>query len=250
MIVACHQPNYIPWPGYFYKLKLADTFVILDSVQCPRGTSWVSRNRIKTPVGQRWLTVPVQRKGLGFQRIQDVAIDNTQGWGKKHFLSISHFYARAPYFNDYIGYFEQAYKKEWSNVADLNLTFIKQIAKWLEIDTRIVLSSELGLDSHSSELLAEICKTIGADTYLSGSGGRKYMKDEEFKKRGIDIRYCSFNPKPYPQLWGDFLPNLSSVDLLFNCGKKGFDQIFLTQSHRAHRDKGFQSKPLHTDPHR
>lgn len=236
MIVACHQPNYLPWVGYFYKLKQADIFVILDSVQFPRGRSWVNRNRIKTPSGQLWISVPVKKKGMGLQLIREVEIDNTQNWGKKHLLSLSHFYKKAPYFYDYIDYFDRVYKREWTKLLDLNLELIKEIAKWLEIETKIVHSSELFVSCSDrggvpmgTELLSQICKLLGADTYLSGSGGKKYIKNELFRDRGIEVKYYSFNPKAYPQLWGDFISNLSVIDLLFNCGRKGVDRIFLTK---------------------
>lgn len=237
MIVACHQPNYLPWLGYFYKLKQADIFVVLDTVQFPMGRSWVNRNRIKTPSGQLWLSVPVRKKGLGLQLIQDVEIDNSQNWSKKHLLSMKHFYKKAPYFYDYIDYFNQVYKMEWKKILDLNLELLKQIAKWLKIETKIVRSSELFVGCREtacrvlrgSELLSQICKLLGADTYISGSGGKKYIEERFFRRHGIEVKYYSFNPSAYPQLWGDFIVNLSIVDLLFNCGKKGFDRIFLTK---------------------
>ncbi|MCK4352831.1 WbqC family protein [candidate division WOR-3 bacterium] len=204
-------------------MKLVDIFVILDSVQFPRGASWVNRNRIKTPNGQLWLTVPVKKHSLGLQKIKDVKIDNEHNWRKKHCLSLKHYYSKAPYFEDYIGFFEQIYKSDWAQLVDLNVTMIKEIAKWLEIKTKFVLSSTLGVTGTKSELLIDICKQLSADTYLSGSGGKKYLEPEKFSQRGIKIKYYSFNPSPYPQLWGDFISNLSIIDLFFNCGKKGFD---------------------------
>ncbi len=233
MLVACHQPNYIPWSGYFHKLKLADVLVLLDSVQFPRGRSWVNRNRIKTPRGQLWLTVPVKRKGVGLQKIQDVEIDNTHRWGKKHLLSLAHFYKKAPYFSDYIDFFADIYEKKWSKLSDLNLMLIKEIKKWFEIDTKIVCSSELRVGNKSAcSLLIEICKSLGADTYLSGAGGRKYIDDEKFRVQGINVKYFSFEPYAYPQFWGEFISNLSIADLLFNCGKKGFDNQFKSAKFR------------------
>lgn len=206
-------------------MKASDIFVLLDSVQLPRGASWVNRNRIKTSYGQLWLTVPIKKKGRGLQRIQDVEINNSYNWGKKHFLSFLHFYKKATYFYDYIEHLEQVYKKEWTKLLDLNLELIKEIAKWLEIGTKIICLSELGLISTGSDLLSQICNSLGADTYLSGSGGKKYIEIEKFSRYGIKVKYYSFNPRAYPQLWGDFISNLSIIDLLFNCGKKGVDRI-------------------------
>ncbi|MDI6840217.1 MAG: WbqC family protein [bacterium] len=225
MIVACHQPNYIPWYGYFYKMRVSDIFVFLDSVQFPRGTSWVNRNRIKSPSGQLWLTVPVKKKGLGLQKIRDVKIDNTHNWKRSHILSMIHFYSNAPYFDNYIDFFKHIYEKNWVNLLDLNLEMIKKLTNWLEIGTKVICSSELGVAAKGTELLIEICKTLSADTYLSGSVGKKYLDYEKFKKAGINLKYYNFNPPPYPQLWGEFISNLSVVDLLFTCGKKGFDTL-------------------------
>jgi len=228
MVIACHQPNYIPWVGYFYKMKFSDIFVFLDSVQFPRGTSWVNRNRIKTTRGQLWLTVPVKKKGLGLQKIKDVKIDNTHNWGRAHLLSMVHFYSKAPYFSDYMDFFEDIYKRDWVNLLDLNLEIMNELVNWLGIRTKLVCSSELGITTRGntlkgSELLIEICKSLSADTYLSGSGGRKYIEEEKFKDVGLNLSVYNFNPSPYPQLWGEFISNLSIVDLLFTCGKKGFD---------------------------
>lgn len=234
MIVACHQPNYIPWPGYFYKMRLADVFVLLDSVQFPRGRSWVSRNRIKTPKGQLWLTVPVKKHGLGLQKICNVEIDNCHNWQRRHLLSLKHNYSKAPYFEDYIKFFDNVYKDSWEKLGELNVTLIKEIAKWLGIKTKIVLSSTLGIEATKSELLIAICQHLSASSYLSGSGGRKYLEQDKFAARGIKVKYYTFNPAPYPQLWGDFVANLSVSDLLFNCGKKGFE----TQSRFVRISKG------------
>ena len=221
----------------------SDVFVVLDSVQFPNGRSWVTRNRIKTPNGQLWLTVPVKRKGRGLQKIKDIEIDNVYpfthisatlksratGWRRKHFLSLVHFYKRAPYFSEYIDFFNDIYNKNWTNevaplaLVELNMVFIKQIAQWLGIKTKIIYSSELAIREKKSKLILELCKKLNADTYLSGYGGRKYIEESEFLTNNIKVKYFHFEPKHYPQLWGNFIANLSIIDLLFNCGKNGVD---------------------------
>ncbi|MBI4722404.1 MAG: WbqC family protein [Candidatus Stahlbacteria bacterium] len=231
MIVACHQPNYLSWLGIFHKLKSADVFVVLDVVQFPRGTSFVNRNRIKTPNGQLWLTVPVKKKGLGLQSIYEVEIDNTHNWRKKHLWSLVHSYKRAPYFYDYIEYLEKIYENEWTKLIALNLELLNKISEWLGIGTKIICSQELFKETKEtiptgSDLIIQICKSLGAETYLSGAGGKKYIDIEKFKVQGIKVKYNSLVLKAYPQLWGDFIPNLSIIDLLFNCGKKGVERIF------------------------
>lgn len=227
MVVSCHQPNYLPWIGYFAKMRESDVFVLLDSVQFPRGvckgTSWVNRNRIKTSDGELWLSVPVKKKGRGLQIIKDVEIENIHKWRENHLLSLFHFYKKAPYFNEYIKGFERIYKKRWDKLVDLNLVLITQISKWLGIKAKVVCSSSLGLNSNKSRMLIDICKKLGADTYISGIGGNKYLDLSAFSDAGITVKHYHFDSHPYPQFWGDFIPNLSIVDLLFNCGKRGFE---------------------------
>ncbi|MDD2890420.1 MAG: WbqC family protein [bacterium] len=243
MIISCHQPNYIPWTGYFCKMKESDIFVLLDSVQFPRGvckgTSWVNRNRIKTSNGELWLSVPVKKKGRGLQSIKDVEINNDTdlpdgkaGWRKKHFLSLWHFYKKAPYFNEYIDFFNHIYNTHWDKLVDLNIAIIKQISIWLDIKAQIICSSELGLNTNKTQLLADICNYFKADTYIAGAGGSKYMDLTIFENSKIKVRDYRFGGIPYPQFWGKFVPNLSVVDILFNCGKKGFEMQFSSWQER------------------
>lgn len=220
MVVAAHQPNYIPWPGYFAKVSKCDVFVLLDSVQFPRGTSFVNRNRIKTPSGKPlWLSVPVKKKGRGLQSIKDVVIDNERNWRRKHQLSLVHAYARAPYFRHYRHLFSQVYERDWQGLLDLNLTVLHHIVRKIGVRVQLRLSSEIGAKGKGTDLLVGLCTKLGADTYLSGSTGRKYLASEKFRDSGISLKYYNYHPVVYPQLWGEFIPNLSVLDLLFNCGE-------------------------------
>lgn len=225
MIVACHQPNYLPWTGYFYKIMKSDVFVAMDSVQFPRGRSWVNRNRIKTDKGNSWLTVPVQKKGKGLQNIRDVLISNEHNWKKKHLLSLFHCYKKAPYFNEYIPFFEDIYKKDWEKLLSLNLCLLKFIIKELDIDKKIILCSEIDAQGKGTDLILDICKKVNGVVYLSGYGGRKYIDKDRLEKNGIRLEIHNFKSPVYPQLFGDYISNLSIVDILFNCGKKAKDII-------------------------
>ncbi len=226
MIVSSHQPNYLPWQGFFYKMMSSDIFVIMDSCQFPRGRSFVNRNRIKTPPSNfLWLTIPVLSKGRGLQIIKEVEIDNAVNWSRKHLESFFHFYKRAPYFKDYIGFFREIYSRRWSRLVELNKTIIRFFVELLEIGTEIYLLSELGIDRKATNLLLNIAKATEADIYLSASAGMKYIDEHILRDHGIDIKYYNFNPPVYPQLWGDFLYNLSIIDLVFNCGGKAKDVI-------------------------
>ena len=226
MKLAMHQPNYLPWPGYFVKMAQCDIFVILDAVQFPRGCSVANRNLIKTPKGLHMLTVPVQRKGLSLQRYDEVIA--VPGWQRKHLKTLRLNYAKAPHFQDIFPQLEQALQAGGS-LADINYAFIKQVYNWLQLDTKLVFLSSLpqfaGLKKN--ELIVALCEHFSAHTYLSGSGGKAYHQIELFTRNGLQLEYLTYQPVPYPQLWGDFIPNLSAVDMLFNCGAQGMGQLLL-----------------------
>jgi hypothetical protein len=225
MIVAIHQPNYIPWLGYFYKLHQCDTFVFLDNVQLPRGRSFVTRNRIKTPQGERWLTIPCKRKGKTEQLICETDIDDSLNWQAKHWETLRHSYGKAPYFGEYYDLFNRLYQEEWTKLAKLNEYIIEMLCKALGLNHKFTKASALGIDGGGTQLLINICKAVGANIYLSGFGGANYQEEELFREAGIALKYYEFEHPVYPQLWGDFSPNLSIIDLLFNCGPESMDII-------------------------
>ena len=221
MIVACSQPYFAPFPGFFYKIYRADVFVILDSVQFPRGTTWISRNRFKNDKGTLWLTVPVKKKGLGLQRINAVKIYHDGRWERKHLQSLKTAYAHAPYFKEHRALVEQMFEPE--RLVDLNLHIIHYILDYLGISTRIVLLSELDIDGRGTVLLLRICKALGASDFLVQKAAAKYLQLEQFENEAIRLHFTNYPKLVYPQLWGDFIPNLSILDLIFNCGPKSFE---------------------------
>jgi hypothetical protein len=219
--VAIHQPNYVPWPGYFHKLAGADVFVYLDAVQYPRGRSFAARNRIKTPNGPAYLTVPVSvPKGTeGKASYLEVELADDR-WRKKHLATVEQSYARAPHFEEVYGLYERELEAGQS-LVELNVGLIEAFASYLDIATRRVRLSEL-LPSfgQKTQLIVDVCRAVEADGYLSGTGGGRDYNDEELLARhGIELRYDEFEYPAYPQLWGDFEPNLSVLDVLFNCGQ-------------------------------
>lgn len=220
MIVACYQPYFMPWPGFFAKALKADLLVLLNDVQFSLGSSWMSRNRIKTKDGQLWISVPVLRKGRGLQKIHQVEIFQERDWGKKHCQRLAYAYHHAPYFPDHRPFFEEVFRKRWTYLVKLNLEILNYLQDALEIKTPFQLNSELGIRAKGTQLLVEICQKTGADVYLSSAPGKKYIDEKMFLQAGIEVRYFTYHPPAYPQLWGPFLPNLSAVDLLFNCGPK------------------------------
>jgi len=223
MIISANQPYFFPFPGFFYKAHLSDVFVILDNVQFPRGTTWITRNRFKNNQGTLWMTVPVKKKGLGLQNINAVRICHDGRWAKKHLDSLKSAYARAPYYKDHLSFVEGLFLSRFDKLIDLNLKIIRYLMKHLRIDTKVILLSELGIQARGDQLLIEICRKLGAPRFLAQNAAGKYLDADRFKAAGI--RLTDFKPPSlvYPQLWGDFIPNLSALDLVFNCGPKAHD---------------------------
>ncbi len=220
VIVTSHQPGYLPWCGFFQKALKADLFVLLDNVQFPRGQSWVNRNRIKGPSGTIWLTVPVKKKGKGLQSIRDVEAYNERDWQRKHCLTLLHAYGNAPYFEEHFPFFREIYSREWERLIDLNLTTLNYIKETLSLKTEFKLASTLGVEGRGTELLQKICEKSGSNTYLVSHAARRYIDPSEFEAKVIKLLFPNFKQPVYPQLWGEFIPNLSIVDLIFNCGDK------------------------------
>lgn len=220
MITSANQPYFCPFPGFFYKALLSDVLIILDEVQFPHGTTWISRNRFKNDQGALWLTIPVWKKGLGAQQINQVRICYERRWPHKHLESFKSAYGHAPYLEDHIGFIEELLTARFERLIDLNLAIIRYLIDCLQIKIRLVLLSELGVKGRANQLLIEICKAIGASAFLAQSRAKKYLDGELFRKNGIELRFVRYVPPVYPQLWGDFLANLSAYDLLLNCGPK------------------------------
>jgi hypothetical protein len=218
MIIAAHQPNFIPWIGYFFKLLKSDYFVLLDDVPFSRG-SYTNRAKIKTPQGEQWLTLPVKKSGRLNQLISKAELDEGRDWRRKALGIIQGCYWEAPFFKAYLPQFGEILEGGTGSLAQINAEIIAWMAGILEISTPMVKSSELtGVDGHSTERLVSICKALGADEYLSGFGGQKYQDAEVFHKEGIRLSITDFQHPQYTQLWGEFRTGLSTIDLIFNCG--------------------------------
>lgn len=226
MIISVHQPQYLPWLGYFHKIYQSDAFVFLDNVQYKK-REYQNRNRIRTKDKYIWLTVPVLTNQDPYPNISNVYIDNSQDWHKAHWKSLYLNYARAPFFREYSVFFEDLYKKEWQKLADLNTYIIKHINSVLGIDTPIHYLSQLNIKTSGTQRIVDICKVLNANVYLSGIGGRDYLEDDVLKAHSIELTYQNFNHPVYAQLnmrdEKDFIPNLSIIDLIFNYGPKSPD---------------------------
>ena len=229
MIISANQPYFCPFPGFFYKALLSDVLVILDDVQFPQGTTWISRNRFKNDQGPLWLTIPVWKKGLGLQHINQVRICYEGRWPHKHLQSLKSAYAHAPYLRDHLGFLEEVFSRHWEKLVDLNLAIIRHLMGSLQIETKLVLLSELGITARGTQLLIEISRALGASTFLAQSQAQKYLDAGLFQESEIELRTFKYVAPIYPQLWGDFLANLSTFDLAFNCGPQGHDILMRHQ---------------------
>ena len=224
-IVAIHQPNYLPWPGYFYKIAGCDHFVLLDDVVMA-SPGFTNRNRIKTKDGVLWLTVPCKNV-FGQTLIKDVECADEK-WRKRHVRTLEMNYRRAPHFDTYIGRLREIMLSDERSICNLNIELIKQIAHWLGLSCSFQLSSTLGVPGTGDDRLINLVARLGGDVYLSGYGGANYQSEAKFREADIRLLYYGFEPPIYPQLWGQFEVALSVIDLLFNTGPDS--QRILSQS--------------------
>lgn len=224
MIVSIHQPGYLPWPGYFHRLALSDVHVFFDDVQYEKhGLN--HRNRIKTAQGPQWLTVPVRTRGrFGVTLLKDAEIADDR-WRRRHWRSLVQHYRRAPHFAPHAPFFEQLYHQGWERLLPLNVTIIEYLVKALGLKPVTVYASELSVTGQKSDRVFNICRAVGATVYLSGVLGRDYLEVEQFNAAGIGVLFQAYRFPAYHQLYKDHVPNLSVVDLLFNCGPKSLDVL-------------------------
>jgi hypothetical protein len=218
--VAGHQPNYLPWLGFFDKMRRCDVFIIEDNVQF-ENSGFTNRNKVKVTSGSKWLTVPIEHLGTPLA-INEVKIANKAeaSWRHRHWLTLLHNYSNAPFWKKYCSFFKETYEKEWTYLIDLNMHLLRGIMDFLEIRTPLVLASSLKVEEKKSELICAQCKALGGTVQFSGAGGREYLDVERFKEEGIEVVFQEFHYPFYKQLWGEFVPNLSVVDYLFCAGNQ------------------------------
>ena len=219
MNVSIHQPNYLPWLGFFNKVSQSDIYVVFDDVQYPMGKDFHNRNQIKTNNGKTWLTIPVIGKSerRKFNKIQ--IKDN--GWNEKHLNNIKSFYGKTKYFNDYYPDLEKFYTNTYDKLIDLNMDMNKWFFKILNINTKIVYSSELcNNDLGGLDKIIYILNKINTTRYITsnGPGASRYIDESVFKNNNIELIWNEYTHPTYNQQFGEFLPYMSILDLLFNEG--------------------------------
>ena len=220
MIVTIHQPNYLPYLGFFDKMVKADIFVVYDDAQFNKG-DFQHRNKIRIYHGWKWLTVPVEKKSIPIKeiKIRNEISTKSENWPHTHLKNIREAYKNAPYYSTYEKDFEAIYKKSYDKLIDLNMAIIYFLVDAFDIETKLVFSSELDFTSKSTQRLVEIVQTIGGDVYLSGPSGRNYLDVSLFNKREISVKFQDFKHPLYKQFYSGFIPNMSAIDALFNVGK-------------------------------
>lgn len=222
-IVTIHQPDFLPYLGFFDRLIKSNLLVVLDNVQFVKGSknAWQYRDKIKTPRGEEWITVSTLDAPLG-TKINNIFLNPDERWKSKMLGQIRQNYLRAPFFNEVFPLVENIILFKTDLFSKYSWNSIETIMKALEIEREIVFSSELEIEGQSNSLVAKIVEKLNGKYYLSGVGARAYFEPGEFDKRKIEVVWQEFVHPQYSQLHSNvFIPNLSVIDMLFNCGIEG-----------------------------
>lgn len=216
MKVGVIQSSFIPWRGYFDFIASVDVFVFHDDIQYTKG-DWRNRNKIKTPKGTNWITVPVSYKCVT-QLICETPIDYSTAWQKKHLRILDENYRTAPHF-DVVMELLSGYDTEKNySISSLNISLIRKICTYLNISTPMLMSNELYLEGKKTDRLIDLLTKLKAKTYLSGPSAGSYLDHNAFRQHGIGLEYKSYDYEPYPQQWGGFDGAVTVLDLIANCG--------------------------------
>ena len=219
MIVAIHQPNFLPWLGYFLKMSCADAFIYLDNVPFSKH-GYLNRVRIKGREDARWLSVPVLAKGRSGQLIDEVEINNATRWREQHLNTLRTEYGAAPCFRGIFAALQDTYQDADGNLARFNLRLLERLTDWLALRPRFFLASQIGVEGTGSQLLLRLVQAVGGDIYLSGPSGREYLDLDLFARSGVLVRFHSLRHPVYAQFQGPFCEGLSTIDLLMNAGEE------------------------------
>lgn len=219
MIVAIHQPNLFPWPGFFNKMIHADLFILLDNVQFS-GRTYQNRTRINTIGGAKWLSVPIDKKGMVDPTTAAVRVAKDQDWRRDHLRKLEAAYAKSPHFSELYPELQSLYEDQYDHLVDFTIPGIEWMKRRLGVGTPLTRASQYGVEGVSSELLASLVREAGGTIYLSGPTGKDYMDEHVFHSQGIEVRYITYSEMSYPQMYSkeSFQGGLSAIDYLFCTG--------------------------------
>ena len=221
--IAIHQPNFLPWIGYFYKMKQCDVFVILDDVLVSNSGSYFTQMNIKNTDDQKLQIVLPKKKDTQNTLINEVLFsENYPFFCKKFLKTLQGCYSKAPYFQMHFDNVKHIFQMHFEYLYELNIKLIKYCAKSLNIKCQIVLASNLNSTQQKEARIIDLVKKLDGDIYISGNGAKKYQKEEDFISNGVQLIYSDFKIQPYPQLHGDFIGGLSVIDFLFNTNGERF----------------------------
>lgn len=221
--IAIHQPNFMPWLGYFYKMQQCDTFIVLDDVLVSNSGSYFGQAFIKNSTGIALKISLPQKKHPQGTLIKEVKFaDNYPEWNKKFLKTLQNLYRKAPYFLAHYDNIVDLMQKKYDFVYEMNVALIRYCAQCLHLDCGIIFASSLDSKEQKEVRILDLVKKAGGDVYISGLGAKNYQKEEDFVKENIKLTYSDFLVTPYPQLYGDFVGGLSVIDFLFNTNGEGF----------------------------
>ncbi len=217
-IVVIHQPDFMPYLGFFDRLQKADIYVVLDNVQYVRSSrGWTSRDKIKTKNGERWISVGT-KKASRDTLINQILLSEESDWRNKHLNLFWENYRKCDFYDEIIPYIRELYNFSCDRMMDFNMKSIEMLMNLLDIKIDIKFASEMNVIGKNNGLIIDIVKKLGCHKYLSGIGARDYFVAELYERAGIEVIWQTFNHPIYPQQYQGFIPFLSSIDLLFNCG--------------------------------
>lgn len=230
MLVGIHQLHYLPWLRYFEKIARTDVFVVLDNIQYNKN-GWQNRNKVKGQQGPLLLTAPICDQYQ--QRLDEARIDNRRNWAAKHWKSLQQCYGKTPYFDRYASFFEDTYAQRWEYLNDLNRHMLGFYLQALGITTRTVYASTLPVPGEATDRLVNLIRAVEGTAYYSGAYALDaYLDAEVLSEAGVDLVLQEWKCPVYPQRYGDFVADLSIVDLLMNCGPDSLG-ILLSETHQA-----------------
>jgi WbqC-like protein family len=221
MRLSFNQPAFIPWGGFFARLLATDKMVLLDDTALAHGFTYVNRNRIKGPSGELWITVPLKRKGRSGQKIRDLEIYEKARWAKKFLLTLEHFYGKSVYFEPLYREIKAAAGTPDESFMNLILRLLGILKHNLNVKKETVLQSEIGISGKGTSLLVSIARELGAREVILPYFSEKAVESGRFVRENIRVQFLRYSPPPYPQFWGEFVQNLSVLDLLLCLGRQG-----------------------------
>jgi hypothetical protein len=224
MKITIHQPEHMPWLGFFHKIAQVDTCVILDDVQYEK-RYFQNKNKVRTKEGYNWLIIALGKKKLD-TKIKDVIIAPDSLWADRWINILQQVYNKSRYGNLYLSAIVDIIRGKYDKLADLNFALIKYLCACLGVTTNFLISSDLGTEGKASDKILNICRAVGAETYLSGISGKDYLKLEDFDRAGIKVEFQEFHHPVYKQMHDPFIPCMSVIDLLCNHGDQSLDIIF------------------------